>query len=67
MHLPSPVTAEHIGYAVIRLREIERQTAHGGKAGTALARARLDQKRHIEDLLDAFEGQAVPVVTSEAA
>ena len=53
-HLPHPVTAEHIGYARIRLHEIEMMRAHGGKKGRALADMRLAQKAHIAELIEAF-------------
>lgn len=55
MHLPDPVTAETIGWAVIHLHEIEQRVAHGGKRGRELVDLRLAQKRHIEELLSAFE------------
>ena len=57
-HLPSPVTPETIGWAVIHLHEIEQRVAHGGKRGRELVDLRLRQKRHIEELLAAFEGEA---------
>ena len=57
-HLPSPVTPETIGWAVIHLHEIEQRVAHGGKRGRDLVDLRLRQKRHIEELLAAFEGEA---------
>jgi hypothetical protein len=54
-HLPSPVTAETIGYATIHLHEIEQRVAHGGKRGRELVDLRLKQKAHIVELLEAFE------------
>jgi hypothetical protein len=58
MRIPSPVTPEHIGYAVIRLAEIEATKHHGGKRGQQLVDMRRKQKRHINELIEAFEGQA---------
>lgn len=56
------VTPEHIGWAVLHLRDLERAPrARGGKAGAEQVRQRLEAKRNIDWLAGEYDRQSVEI------